>query len=222
MLRKPLLLGVAAIILSGCGGGGGGGGAGNNNNDNKAGGFTLSAQSATLTGKIRAPAPSQAIQIHLTESGTASIAAGYRQGVSPAAWLDAGIRHEVGSDYTLVLSINLNGMTMALGTYTTTLTVATNDSAGTPLQARDIEVTFTLRDGVHIDPQAFANGIAGKPPATQMLQFTVTSPAGITWRASSNASWLTAPSGTHTGPGTLDITVDNTGLRADTHEGVVT
>jgi hypothetical protein len=219
MFRKSLLLAVAALMLSACGGGGGGGT--RDDNVNQGGGFTLSASSATLTAKIQTAAPAQSIQIHLTGSGAASIAAGYRQGVLPATWLDAGIRGS-GNDYTLTLSVSSSGMTMALGTYTTTLTVATNDSAGGTLQARDIAVTFTLRDGVRIDPQAFAFGVAGKSPSTQTLQLTVSGPAGTTWTASCNTAWLTTPSGTHAAPGTLDFTVDSTGLRDETHEGVIT
>lgn len=218
-----LIVSFVAIALSACGGGGGSdGGSGNNG-----GGFTLSTQTATFTGKIQTSGPSsQVIQVHLTDSATASIAAGYRQGVVPASWLSAGLSG-TGSNYTLVLSITPQGMAMALGTYTTTLSVATNNSSDDTLQARDIAVTFTLRDGLRITSgvNQFAFGTAGAPPATQSLQFTVASPAGIAWTAASSVPWMTPPSGTHTGPGTFDVTVNNTGLRADSnlgHQGSVT
>lgn len=99
---------VSLLAMSACGGGGGGGGpAGGSGNS---GGFTLSTQSATFTGKIQTSGPDpQGIAIHLTQSGTASVIGGYRAGVTPATWLTAGLSGS-GSDFTLVLSITPQGM----------------------------------------------------------------------------------------------------------------
>ena len=218
MIRKilPLFAAIGVFALSACGGGGGGGGG-----DGDRGGFTLSTQTTTLTGKIQATPPSQQIQVHLTQSGTASVVAGYRSGVTPAPWLSAGLSG-AGNDFTLVLSITPEGVTMAIGTYTTTLTVATNDSDGNTLKSRDIAVTFNLRDGLRISDVVNAFGTAGAASGAQTFQFTVLSPPGITWTAASNAGWITPPSGTHAGPGTFEVTLDNVGLPAKTHVGAVT
>jgi hypothetical protein len=216
----PFFAMIGLLALSACGGGGGGGPGGGTGNNG--GGFTLSTQTATFTGKIQtAGPPAQEIQIHLTQSGTASLVGGYRSGVTPAPWLTAGLSGSA-SDYTLVLSIAPQGLAMALGTYATTFTVATNDSAGNTLQARDIAVTFNLRDGLRISGFVNAFATAGATPAAQTSQFTVLSPAGINWTATSDVAWITPPSGIHTGPGTFDVTLDNTGLRADSHIGKVT
>ena len=190
---RAWLLAVSAIALNACGGGGGDSGDGQGNNG---GGFTLSTNSVTMVGKIQTSAPaSQQILVHLTETGTASVAAGYRQGVTPPNWLSVGASGS-GTEYMFVLSITDQGMTMPLGTYTTTLTIATNNSAGSTLQARDVQVTFTLRDGLRVSGVATAFTTAGTSPATQTLPFTVLSPAGINWTATSSVPWI-APPGRH-------------------------
>lgn len=221
MRTRRLGVWAVAVALAACGGGGSDSG-GNNGGGSQAGGFTISANSVSFAAKINGPAPSaHFIAVHLTDTSTGQIAAGYRSGVTPASWLNVSASGS-GFDYELTLSVKVAGLTA--GSYSTTLTVTTQDGSGNTLQAKDVQVAFSLREGVSItSPPPRANATNGSSiQSTQTLHFTVASPTNIQWTAASSVPWLSVPAGTKQGPGVFDLTVNFSTLPPAVHLGRLT
>ncbi len=226
MLNEVLRTGVARLVtmvvmaagLGACGGGGGGSSGGGGGGS---GGFTLSKSSITFSAKRGGPPPPpQTVAVHLSDTSAASLAAGYRAGVAAAPWLAAS---GTGSGFDYTFTLLATDTTLAAGTYTTTLTIASRDSSGHDLQGKDIAVTYTLRDGVLItSAPATITGIAGSPLPPRTVSLTVTTPSGETWTASSNAAWVVPPSGPQQGSMTLNLTVDPSALPGGTSTAIVT
>lgn len=221
-LRRHAYLGILmaalAAALAGCGGGGGGGGGGS---APPSGTFTLSATSVTFTAKVGValPAP-QVVTAHITGTGAAKIGAAYANGATPAPWLTVTVAGS-GSDYSFTLSANTTALNS--GSYTATLTVGTADANNTILQTQQLTVTYSVHGGLVMNtPAQSATAVGGDSNATQMLTFAVNSPSTIQWTSSSNASWLTGPPATQTGGGNFALTVDSTGLKSGTYNGVLT
>ena len=210
-----LLIAIPAALV-GCGGGGGGGSGGSG-----AGGFTLSQTSVAFSAKRGGAAPAaQTLSVHLADTSAASLVAGYRTGVSAPAWL-AATGSGSGLDYTFTLTAT--DTSLAAGTYTATLTIASRDAAGNDLQAKDVSITYTVRDGVLITSSPTTlTGVAGSPLPSQSVPITVTAPGSENWTATSDAAWVVAPSGTHQGSMTLELVVDPSALPAGTSVATVT
>jgi hypothetical protein len=199
-----LQLALAAGVLSACKSGGGGGGG---PPAPPAGSFTLSTSSLTFSAKTTAQLPvSQSVVMTITGSGVAAVGAGYGPGVVQPSWLTVDASGS-GQQYTILFFPTTTFLTP--GTYTTTVTIGTGDANGNILQTRDVQVTYTIRDGVHFtSAPPILSGVAGSSQSSQTVMVSVAAPAGVQWQASSSQSWLQVPGGTQTGSALLTVTVD--------------
>jgi hypothetical protein len=215
-LRAALL--VVAAALAACGGGGddGGGGGGGGSSS---GSFGVNATSITFSAKRGGVIAPQNLLVNLTGTGIASVAAGYRPGVTQPAWLNVTAQ---GTAPNLVFVLGINATGLASGSYSTTLTIGTADINGGILATRDIAVTLTLRDGIVVSSGAIAvSAISGHSDAMRSGSFTVTAPAGVQWTASGGASWITLPAGPQ-GAGTYTLAMNTAGLPAGRHDATIT
>ena len=73
-----------------------------------------------------------------------------------------------------------------------------------------------------VTPGATLNLVYGATPLTQQYPINVTADSTQQWTAESNAAWLRVPSGTQTGSGSINATIDGTGLTPGTYTGTVT
>jgi hypothetical protein len=216
-------IGLGTLVLSGllaaCGGGGGGSSSGSSSSGSSSGGtstrgaFTVSRTTISLTGK-RQTLDIPQLPVNVTVLDTASVTsvvAGYRAGVTPAPWLQI---HASGSGANFTFNFVAFSGTLTNGTYQTTVTITTRDISGNDLQGRDIDVSFTLRDGVVITP-VFSRNIEiveGSPEAFQTFQVTVEAPASLQWQARSNVPWLTVGGETRTGPQSVSVSLNADGV----------
>jgi hypothetical protein len=212
--------GVCAAALAACGGGGGGGGSGGNTTP--PGGFTLSPNSLSYSGKANGPLPaSQTITVHLSDSSSADVGVGYKSGVAPATWLGSITTSGAAPNFTFTIPIATTAL--AAGTYTTTLTVGTANTGGAILQTQGVQVTYTLINGLAITTGPLtATTVIGDSQPPGSLAFTVTGPATTRWTARSTASWLVAPSGTQQGPGNFMLGINVAGLAVGSYPGNLT
>jgi len=112
---------------------------------------------------------------------------------------------------------------LAAGTYTTTLTFGTANTGGTILQTQDVQITYTLTNGLAITTgPLMATAVSGDSQQPGSLAFTVTGPATTQWTAKTTDSWLVAPAGTHQGPGNFMLGINVAGLAVGTYPGSLT
>ncbi|HEX4969455.1 MAG TPA: hypothetical protein VFV69_00300, partial [Steroidobacteraceae bacterium] len=145
-IARPAMAVVLLLMLAGCGGGGGGDGGPQSPPPVARGAFTLSATNATFHAKRLGTAPADVeLQMTVTGSDVAAVGAAYRDGVQQAPWLAVTIEGTA-SPFTVSLAVNTTDMPAAL--YGTTITVGTADAGGTVLQAQDVQVTYSLLEGL--------------------------------------------------------------------------
>jgi len=218
-LRQFSVLVASMCLLAGCGGGGGGGG-GNPNPPSSPGSFTLSGTTASFSGISGLSAPAEKT-FTLTVTGTkvAAVGAGYANGQTPASWLSVDITGS-GNNYTLHVGIQPGGGA-ALGTNTASFTVGTGDVNGNILKTQVFTVTYVLDP--HLEASASSavhNFQFGDAVRIAALPVTVTAP-GRQWKLTSSSSWLVVPSANQTGNGTVDATIDVTGVPPASYAGTI-
>jgi hypothetical protein len=153
-----------------------------------------------------APPLPQSVLVTLADTSAYELVAGYAPGIVPPSWLTFSV---TGSGLQYSFAFFANQTNLAPGTYTTTVTIATVDANDNILQTRDVQVTYTIRDGVGVtSAPPVLTGVSGSSQSSQTFQVAVAAPAGLQWRATSSQPWLQPPSGTQTGPGNHTVTVD--------------
>ena len=213
--QRALLFATATWVLSACGGGGGSPAS----SPPPSGGFTLSTSSVTFSAKQSGQSPpNQTVSVHLTDSGSAKVGAGYKSGVMPPGWLEVTAAGS-GVDYSFTLSVSTTAL--AAGSYSTTLTIGTSDASDNILETKDVQVSYSLKAGLIISTApATVSAISGASLSTQSVAFTVTDAADAAWTASSNATWLIAPASGEAG--NVSATVNTAGLKSGSYHGTVT
>lgn len=208
-MRAFAAFAASVCLLAACGGGGGGGG-GNPNPPSSPGSFTLSGTTASFSSISGLSAPAEKT-FTLTVTGTkvAAVGAGYANGQTPAGWLNVNITGS-GNNYTLHVGIQAG--VANVGTNTASFTVGTGDVNGNILKTQVFTVTYVL------DPHLEANASSavhnfqfGDAVQTATVPVTVTAP-GRQWKITSSSSWLVVPSANQTGNGTVNATIDITGV----------
>jgi hypothetical protein len=208
---------VLSVILSACGGGGGGGTA-----DPGPGiGLTLSADSVAFSAVHNgAIPPSQSIQIAVSRADAVYIDASYPLSVAPATWLSQNPPYNAGSGWAL--SGGPTTTSMSPGTYSTTVRVSIRDINRNVLAYRDLAVNYTITSvPLAVSPAAlsFSRVLGGPAPAAQ----SVTLMGDIaSWTASADQAWIGLASASGSGGGTVGVSVDTSGLSADSYTGTIT
>jgi hypothetical protein len=160
------------------------------------------------------------VLVTLANTTSAAVGAGYAPGVVPPSWLDVSA---TGSGLQYSFAFFVNQTTLAPGTYSTTVTIGTSDASGNILQTRDVQVTYTIREGVTIiSAPPTLSGVSGSSLSSYSLQINVSAPTVLQWAATSSQPWLQPPSGTQTGPGNHTVNVDTSTLPPGQATGTLT
>jgi len=158
------------------------------------------------------------VQLKLTSGGTTYVGAAYRNGQQPD-WLHVTIAGER-PNYEVVLYIN--DTSKPLGRYSAVLSVGTADDEGHILEYRDIDVSYEIVAGLAIlDTSVIATTVAGTGAPIQNQGVRVRG-SGLSYQASSSASWLLVPTGTRTADEDLPLSFDATGLAPGSYTATLT
>ncbi|MEA2136290.1 MAG: hypothetical protein QOC68_4199 [Solirubrobacteraceae bacterium] len=121
------------------------------------------------------------------------------------------------------LSVTVDTVGLAAGTYSATVTVT---SAGTQGSPKQIPVTLTVAaaPALSVSPASlsFSATSGGASPATKTLSVTNTGGGTLSFTASDDAPWLSVTPASGTAPQTLTVSASVTGLAAGTYTGKVT
>jgi hypothetical protein len=128
------------------------------------------------------------------------------------AWLSVTV---TGTTVTASITSTANAASTRAGT----ITVEVQRPSGS-LKYVQIPVSYTLVPGLAVDPavlpfSAFAGSSVAPLPSTR--SFAITGSSNLDWTASSNQPWLVLAQTSGTGPGTVNFTLDHSGLAAGTH-----
>ena len=205
------------VALAGCGGGGGGGGDAPSNR----GAFTLSATTVSFNAKRMGPVPAMAtLGMRLTGTDIATVGAAYREGVTPAPWLQVDIAGN-GTNYAVTFRV-LTTQSPA-GTLRTTISVGTADSSGNILKYQDVQVSYSLVEGVSIIGAPLALiATLGHTNASFDANLSVATSAERLWSLTADVPWITVPSTVQQGSRSLALTIDTSGLGGEAATGTVT
>ena len=218
-----LVSALAALSLAGCGGGGGGSGGPPSPPPVDPGSFTLSATSAAFTSyQGRNPPPARSLQLQIQNTASvAAVGAAYVAPNQPASWLVVNL---TGADAQYTLELSVNPANLAPGSYRAVITVGTATSAGTILKTRNVTIDYTHNAVTIVGPASALNAetVLGHHDITRTFSAAVNAPAGVNWTASSNQPWLQVPSTVFTGPTTVTVTVDATGIPPGALDGQLT
>jgi hypothetical protein len=122
------------------------------------------------------------------------------------------------------LSIGVNPASLAAGTYTGTVSVASSGASNTPVS---LPVTLNVtaaaaKPTLNLSPTSvtFNFQIGGSTPAAQNVATTSSTSTAIAYSASTSTAWLTA-TGSGSTPGSVHLSVNPSGLAAGTYTGSV-
>lgn len=222
-LRRFWVASMCALVLAACGGGGGGGpssSAGSEGSATNRGAFTLNTQSVAFATKRNGAIPgTRTIFMHVTGTGVATANAGYKSGLSAPGWLQVAMSG-TGSDYFVNFTITTAGL--ATGNYDTVVTVGTADANGSALQSQDVQVSYSIQDGLVItSARSVVGAVYGSSVVKQTFPFTLQAPATTQWTAASTAAWLVAPAQGQ-GGGQFNLQINSTGLAVGSYTGALT
>jgi uncharacterized protein (TIGR03437 family) len=117
------------------------------------------------------------------------------------------------------LAVSVNSSALAAGTYNGNIAIA--PAGGTTVNI-PVYLTVSVPVGVSATPTAltFTYRAGDAAPASQPVTVSGSGSA-FTATASSNGSWLVASPGSGTAPGTVNVSINPTGLSAGTYNGTV-
>lgn len=213
---RALLSACVCLLLVACSGGGGGGSKSGSSGPPPAppptpppaGSFTLSGTTSTFRAPRQLDIPaSEGFLMTVIGSGVASVNAAMPPG-QEASWLTIEV---TGTAPNYLVSMRPNTTNLPVGTATTTVTVATSNSAGTVLVSRDIQVSYEIYQGITVTfPVPDQNFILGGID-TATTSFSLNA-LGRTYTVTSLDSWITTPAGPQTGNGQVPLGVDASAL----------
>jgi uncharacterized protein (TIGR03437 family) len=191
-------------------------------------GVSISAAPATLSftqGAGAAAPPAQTIS--LTSTGGAVTYTATAAMSSGTGWLSVspGSGTTPGSG-SVPLTVNVNGATLAPGTYNGSVTITAAGAAGSPIT---VGVTLTVGQAqtltVSQSSVSFSYQTGGAAPAAQSVQVTST-PGSVSFTATAQAAfgagWLAVSPASGTTPATISISVNTANLQAGNYAGTVT
>jgi hypothetical protein len=123
----------------------------------------------------------------------------------------------------LTVAVDTSGL--AAGTYTATITIDGGGVSGSP---RTVPVTLTVNPPappvLAITPSSltFAATVGGAAPPAQGVTVSNTGGGTLSFTATDDQTWLSASPASGSAPGTVNVSVDPTGLAAGTYTGTVT
>ncbi|MGH8181884.1 MAG: BACON domain-containing protein, partial [Steroidobacteraceae bacterium] len=100
--------------------------------------------------------------------------------------------------------------------------VGTTDSAGNVLQYQPVTVTYNVLVAVAISSQPYSGTFVYGGSNTTGTASVAVAADGLQWRSTSDSPWLTVPTGTQTGTGSVQAAIDVASLTPGTYQGHVT
>jgi glucose/arabinose dehydrogenase len=180
--------------------------------------LAVSPTSLTFTGTAGGSSPaSKTVTVSNTGGGTLNFTAS-----DDAPWLSE-TPASGSAPKDLTVAVDTTGL--AAGTYTATITVDGGGVSGSP---RTIPVTLTVNPPtppvLAITPSSltFAATVGGAAPPSQPVTVSNTGGGTLSFTTSDDQSWLAASPASGSAPGTVDVSVNPTGLAAGTYTGNVT
>lgn len=186
--------------------------------------IALSTTAVTIHAPVGGPNPAPSVVI-LTNTGSGKLK---WKATDNQPWLSVTPGHgELRTNETIDLSIKVNVGTLALGTYTGTVSISDPGATNSP---QDITVTLHVngppRIGLSPSTLSFAAPVSGPDPASKTVTIQNTGGGTLDWTSSFSPSWLTGSpsSGTLTAGASQDVTlsVNVAGLSSGTHNGTMT
>ena len=211
-----ILMALSLVLgLAGCGGGGGGGASGSGSG----GDFSLDTTSVEMRTKQLGSYPDVVrIRMTLQDDETAFVGAGFRDAPQPD-WLGVFID---GGPTIFDIVVGPTTTDLSPGRYTTVMTIGTADDEGNVLKTRDVEIAYVIEAGLVIQTAPFtASTIAGTGQPIPGSAVSVIG-AGISYQASSSASWMIVPGGTRNASDSLPVSFNATGLVPGTYTATLT
>ncbi len=182
--------------------------------------LSLSTAALTFTAQQGATNPaSQTAVISNSGGGTLS----WTASVTSGAWLSVSPASGTG---TGTLTISTNIAALAANTYTGAIQVAASGASSSP-QTITVTLTITAQAAppvIALSPASFsfAAQLGGANPATQTLAISNSGSGTLNWTATVlGSTWLTVSAPSGTGPSTLTISTNITGLSAGPHTGAI-
>ena len=180
---------------------------------------TLSASPSAMSFayKIGGTSPaSQPILVSATSSAVSFTAA------SSAAWLSAS---PTSGTTPGTVNVSVNPASLSAGTYTGTVKVTSSGATGSPTTTN---VTLVVSSATVVTPtlsasplaMSFAYTTGGTTPASQPILVSAT-PSAVSFTATSAGTWLSATPTSGTTPGTVNVSVNPSGLTAGSYTGTV-
>ncbi len=166
--------------------------------------------------------PSQPVSVTASGGATIPITA-TASTTSGGNWLSVS---SSGANSPATLTVSVNPAGLAAGTYSGTVTVTSAQASNSP---QKVTVTFTVNAApvlqTSVNSLTFAFQTGGSNPSPQSIGITSSGSAlNYTAAASttSGGAWLSVSPGSGTTPGTVSVSVNATGLAANTYTGTIT
>jgi hypothetical protein len=185
-------------------------------------GVTVSPPSLAYTTTVGGP--NQARGVTITNTGTSTLTVIWND---PINWLVATSGDTVtmppGGSATITHTASPAGL--GAGTYSGTATIS---GSGITTQVIPITMSVTATGStspaIGLSPTglAFAGSVGGANPAAQIITVSNTGGGTLSWSASEQANWLTLSPPSGTNAGTVNASVNLSGLAAGTYTGSVT
>ncbi|MFN0170569.1 MAG: BACON domain-containing protein [Bryobacteraceae bacterium] len=185
----------------------------------------LAATPATLsfTQIVGGTAPAeQTIQIAAASGGSLSYLVSAAT-ITGGAWLS--VTPNAGNTPGAI-RVTANGATLSAGTYNGSIVVTSSGAANSPLSI-PVSLVVTSQRTLALTPNAlsFTHALGGTVPGPQTISVTSTpAPVSFTVRVTleSGENWLGVAPASGATPGTLNVTVNPTGLQPGTYRGSIT
>jgi hypothetical protein len=178
----------------------------------------ISSTALSFNGTVGGANPaSQSVSVSNTGGGTLNWTASSNQ-----SWLTASPSSGSGPG-TLSISANLAGL--AAGTYSGAINVSASGATGSP---QTIQVSFSVALaptpalGLSTTALSFAGTAGGANPTAQPVSISNTGGGTLNWTAASNQGWLAVSPPSGSGPATLSISTNLSGLSAGSYSGAIT
>jgi hypothetical protein len=174
------------------------------------GAFTLSQTKLAFSAKRFGQVPATGtVAISLTGPDTAAVGVAFRNGAVQPSWLTVRI---VGAAPNYSVLILINSTALPIGTQSSVVSIGTSDASGKILQYQDIELNYTVKNGVVIQSSPISvNAVFGHSTTAFSKSFLVQADS-VRWAAKSDSPWVQVSANTLTGSMGMQFAIDTSNL----------
>lgn len=180
----PYIIVLVTSLLSACGGGGGA-----TNTDLK-----VDTTSVSFNATVNGVTPVQEYMVSWTRTDVAAVLFGYPPGTTIPTWLNITTTN---TSSPILLNLSVNTYSLAVGTYTTTVRIVSQNLSGGVVDIVDIPVTLNVGDTVSASPStlSFSTNLGEAPTISSKTVNLIQSGKVLTPTSvsvSAGTSWLQA------------------------------